>query len=216
MTAAVNSEGQLPLAVRELRHALHGLVDPVTRMQFTGKPLTAPSLYLQLWDAVRGEQSQTGGGGGGKSRPPFWTDAFVLLQDIDTAAEAWQPAYTGVPPTVGRLRTLVDEGKTGNGWRPQDVHGITQITSSLRHWAKRITELLDPESVKYVSAPCPSCEATHVYRKDSAGETVRQPALQLVAGKGCTCLKCHAHWTPDLYLHLVRVLGFDMPEGILE
>jgi hypothetical protein len=54
-----------------------------------------------------------------------------------------------------------------------------------------------------------------VYRRDSAGELVRQPALQIVAEQGCTCQACRHCCTPDLYLHLCRVLGFDLPDGVI-
>ena len=63
--------------------------------------------------------------------------------------------------------------------------------------------------------PCPACNATAVYRRNSAGENVRVPALQIIAEQGCTCLVCHASWTPDRYLLLCRVLGFDLPRGVL-
>ncbi len=37
------------------------------------------------------------------------------------------------------------------------------------------------------------CGASTVYRKDSARERVRVPALHLVADQGCTCQACLAH-----------------------
>jgi hypothetical protein len=42
-----------------------------------------------------------------------------------------------------------------------------------------------------------------VYRKDSAGETVRQPALQITT-LGCRCMACRHSWSPELHLHLPR------------
>ena len=38
--------------------------------------------------------------------------------------------------------------------------------------------------------------ATHVYRRDAAGEMVRMPALQIVADTGCTCQACKHTWLP--------------------
>jgi predicted RNA-binding Zn-ribbon protein involved in translation (DUF1610 family) len=131
--------------------------------------------------------------------------------EIDTALEIWQPQYTGTPPAVGRLR-----GLQARKWRPQDVHGIDQISAACEAWAKDITALLNPVSVKHVAAACPACGTKTIHRRDSGGELVRQPALQIVALQGCTCLHCHTTWAPQYYLHLCRVLGFDMPAGVLE
>ena len=47
-------------------------------------------------------------------------------------------------------------------------------------------------------------------------EHVRVPALQIIAEQGCTCLVCRACWTPDRYLLLCRVLGYSLPDGVLE
>jgi hypothetical protein len=33
---------------------------------------------------------------------------------------------------------------------------------------------------------------------------------------GCTCQHCGAHWTPDRSLFLCRLLGFELPAGVLE
>jgi hypothetical protein len=62
----------------------------------------------------------------------------------------------------------------------------------------------------------PACGATTVYRKDSTGELVRQPALQIVAEHGCTCQACRYTWAPSHYLLLCKVLGFELPAGVLE
>lgn len=69
--------------------------------------------------------------------------------------------------------------------------------------------------MKEISAPCPACGVSHVYRT-KAGERVRQAALQIVAATGCRCLNCDATWTPDRYLLLIKVLGFDKPAGVLD
>lgn len=101
-------------------------------------------------------------------------------------------------------------------WGPEDIARIGKIRDAITSWTKRITALLEPEPVKFVAAACPACGTDIVYRNDSAGERVRQPALKLVTGTGCTCQNCGTHWGPQLYLHLCRVLGFDMPAGVLE
>ena len=52
--------------------------------------------------------------------------------------------------------------------------------------------------------------------RDRSGERVRVPALQVIAEQGCTCVVCRTCWTPDRYLLLCRVLGFDLPAGCME
>jgi hypothetical protein len=49
--------------------------------------------------------------------------------------------------------------------------------------------LLPPWHVKHVSALCLG-NATHVYRPRRGRDTVRMPALQIIAETGCTCQAC--------------------------
>lgn len=205
----VDQDGNLPAALNNLTHAVTALTEPRPQL-VDGRLLKQPSWYMQLWDAVSGEQSNTGGGGGSKSRPPFWTDAFDTLNEIDTAVAVWQPAYTGTPPTVGRLHTL-----QAHKWRPQDVRAITQITAALQAWVITIETLLNPQPKWTLPNPCPACGTTTIHRRDGAGEMVRQPALQ-IGPNGCTCQHCRYTWAPAYFTHLAAVLGFALPAGVLE
>ncbi len=209
MTCPKNvSDGNLPAALTALADAIHALCGPQSRW-INNRLVNIPSRYLQLWGATTGEQSNAGGGGGSKSRPPFWLDAFDLLHEIDETLACWQPAYTGVPPTVGRLNCLQTRG-----WRPQDTRQLNQITSAVLAWTASIDQLLDPPPKWTLPSPCPACNTATVYRKDSSGELVRQPALQL-GPNGCYCTKCRAHWSPEQFVFLARVLG-SLPENVLE
>ncbi|QLF84311.1 hypothetical protein SEA_SOUL22_94 [Mycobacterium phage Soul22] len=203
-----NDEGHLPAARAEFQTAITAFIDPIPTLH-NGNMLHAPSLYMQLFDAVGGEQAQTGNGGGSKSKPPLWTDALVLLQDIDLMVSVWQPGYKGIPPTIARLRFLQEQS-----WRPQDVKHLEKMTSVLKSWCEDIDRLFNPVHVKHVSAPCPNCNATHTYRRDNAGENVRVPALQLITSTGCTCLVCRTIWPPEQFLFLCKLLGFDLPKGV--
>jgi hypothetical protein len=210
-------DGNLPLALRELEDAIHALCSPLPRL-IDNRLVHVPSRYLQLLDATEGEQSNTGGGGGSKSRPPCWLDALDALNEIDTAVSIWQPAFAGVPPTVGRLRCIQQRS-----WRPQDVRRIGQITAVVTEWATAIDALLNPEPVVYLMAPnpstepaaCTACGTKRVYRKDSTGERVRQPALR-VTKDGCRCQHCHASWEPGQLRLLAAALGYPLPAGVLE
>lgn len=205
----VDEDGALQPALQLLGDAIHRLCGP--RSQFMeGKLLWSESRYMQLRDATAGEQVNTGGGGGSKSRPPFWTDAFDLLKEIDESVACWQPAYDGVPPTVGRLRWI-----EARSWRPQDCRQIGQITGAVAEWAAQVDALLDPPRRWTLPNPCPRCGKAVVYRKDPGGESIRQPALQ-IGTEGCSCANCRAVWPPDQFEFLARVLGYERPEGVLD
>lgn len=205
----VDEDGNLPAALRALQDAVAALCEP-KHEYLDSRLVSTPSLYLQLMDAVTGEQVNTGGGGGSKSRVPFWLDAFQLLQEIDDALEIWQPAHTGVPASVGRMHWLLQRR-----WRPQDATRIEQLATNLTDWAKQIDQLLNPPRNWSLAAACPACNTSVVYRKDSTGDKVRQPALQI--GKdGCQCLNCRYIWEPTRFYILAGALGYPLPEGVLE
>lgn len=205
----------LPDAIHHLHDAINELTYPQT-MCIGRTKHHAPSLYMQLWDATAGQQG-TGHGGIARSLPAAWIDAIDQLQEIDLAVAVWQPAYTGVPTTVARLRQI-----SARTWRPQDIKEIERITKSVQRWTRKITELLDPQSVKYlynedhVYTACPACGATSIKRLDNAGDLVNQPALQIITNQGCTCVVCKTCWSPQFYQHLARVIGCDLPEGVLQ
>lgn len=199
---APQPDGNINAALRDLGTAVSTLVDPVTRITSSGKQI-APSPYEQLRAATGGTQSQTGTGGGGKSRPPLWTDAFDLLDEIDTAVGAWNPGHCCQPATVCRLRCI-----TTRRWRPQDTTRVESITGILKAWATSIDVLFDPQHSMHLKSACPQCGEQTTHRPDAAGETVRVPALQIDAIAGCTCLACGAFWPPQQFKALAtRVLA---------
>ena len=168
--------------------------------------LYAPSLYDTLKSDLAGTQGETKSPA--KSLPPIWIDALQLMFDMDSQAHRWMPT----PGTTPQRLTLVSQ----KGWRPQDTDEVTGMARTVEQWCDRITALIDPESVKYIFATaCPSCGQLTVYRRDSAGEVVRQPALRLIPNVGCTCQHCQAHWPPDKYLFLQTLLGFEPTEGVI-
>ena len=200
-----NGDGALQPALQRFLDAITRLIEPLHDYELKA---TAPSRYMQLRDALPGQQNT--GGGVARSLPPLWLDAQQLLDEIDTAVSIWQAQPSCVPPTVGRLRVL--EAK---GWRPQDSKQLEQMADAIEAWAREIDALLHPEPKWHLPNPCPACGTKVVYRKDSAGETVRQPALQIGAD-GCTCQRCRHNWGPQLFQHLAAVLGYPLPSGVLE
>jgi predicted RNA-binding Zn-ribbon protein involved in translation (DUF1610 family) len=149
-----------------------------------------------------------------------WIDALELCHEIDTAVSAWEPRWPEIPGdltqdpppiTILRLRAI-----QARSWRPQDCRNILQIAEAVKSWATSITELLTDKPRWTLPAACPQCGKKTVYRHDSGGELVRQPALQITT-LGCQCQSCRAGWSPDQFVFLAtRLLGYDLPEGVLE
>lgn len=134
----------------------------------------------------------------------MWLDALDLINEIDTAVRAWQPDGDSTP---SRLRSLASRK-----WRPQDSGGVEQIAGNPEAWVLKIESLLSPSPTKTISAPCPSCNAETVYRTDSGGERVRQPALQITVD-GSVCMACRYTWGPERFLLLHRCWGTDSQMG---
>ena len=199
------ADGNITAAATKLTRAVDRLCKP--RMAVYHDQIRyALSLYRQLESDLAGTQGDTRTPA--KSLPPLWIDAAQLRIDMDSQTRSWCPKGHGIPQRLGSL-----SAKT---WRPQDTDLVTEMARMVDMWCETILHLLDPESVKHISAPCPSCGRAFIYRRDSAGESVRQPALKVVTNVGASCQHCDAHWAPDRYMFLCRLLGFDLPEGVLE
>lgn len=200
------ADGNIQAARTRLGRAVQKLCAPRPLIHYH-HTLYAPSLYQCLQSDLAGTQGDTRTPA--KSLPPIWLDASMLLQDIDTQTIKWAPIPGDTPQRLQRMASQT--------FRPQDTDTVNSMAGTVDGWSESVMNLLDPESRKYISgAACPSCGKQTVYRKDSAGETVRQPALKLVVSQGCTCQCCGAFWAPDKFLFLGRLLGHEIPEGVLE
>jgi hypothetical protein len=205
VTVAPSDEKSLPAAIDNLYSAIGALIDPRKEL-ISGTLMAAPSLYESLVNEIPASTGEFSGKFHGASRPPVWVDALDLRIQIDSRIKEWQPKGDSTP---ARLRALASQR-----WRPQDGATIRDYANDLRGWALTIKSYLDPEHIKGVSAACPTCGTRWVYRQH-AGESVRQPALQLIVRQGCTCLACDSFWEPSRYLFLCRLLGFELPPGVL-
>jgi hypothetical protein len=217
MTAPAE-DGNLPDALRHLDDAVSALCDPKPQTLHDGTLTWLDSAYVQLRDAVPGSKRDRTGVSA--SQPPVWVDALQLLQEIDTAVAVWERPFPQLPGdltqepepvTVLRVRAI-----QRRSWRPQDCRNINQITEAVKSWADNIETLLTDKPKWTLPAACPQCNKKTVYRHDSSGELVRQPALQ-IGTMGCQCQNCRAGWSPDQFVFLAtRLLGYDLPEGVLE
>ena len=223
MTAQPAEDGNLPYALQKLSEAISALIDPkpttINREDGATTIHWLDSLYVQLVEAVPGEKQHRSGVAA--SQAPLWVDATDQLQKIDRTITSWhpkQPIFDGDlspqhPPTPASVARLQAIEKIA--WRPQDCGLIEEYTATLLAWCDKIRELLADTPKLTLPNPCPACGVKIVYRRDSGGEQVRRPALQIGA-HGCTCANCGYTWAPDLFVHLSRVLGYEMPEGVLE
>lgn len=200
------ADGNIQAARNRLEIAVKRLCSPQSCIHYD-LTLSAPCLYDQLVGALAGKQGDTRTPA--QSLPPAWVDALQLRAEIDAQTRKW--LVKSNLATTGRLRALMERS-----WRPQDTDLVSGMARTIGGWCESILHLLDPESRKYINAPCPSCGRQTVYKRDAAGEIVRQPALVVITNIGATCQHCDAHWSPDRYLWLCRLLGFELPEGVLE
>jgi hypothetical protein len=215
----VAPDGDVIGAKQRLSDAISKLIDPKpeTRHLEDGhiKIEWLDSRYQQLCDEIPGSR-------GNKARlpassPPLCIDAAELKHEIDTAAAVWEPkplidASQSDPPAIAVIRLRAVDGRA---WRPQDVRHIDGITATITAWCEAIQQLLNPTPKWTLPSPCPACGTKTVYRINSGGESVRQAALT-VGPEGCNCLKCHTLWSPDRFIFLAKVLGYEFTNGICE
>ena len=199
------SDGNIQAARTRLLRAVQLLTGPRSG-EINGQKYSEDSLYDTLLSNLPGTQGDTRTPA--KSLPPLWIDACQLIVEIDLQTRSWCRKPGNTPK---RLQILAF-----HTWRPQDTKHVESMARAVEGWCEHVKSLLNPESRKEITAPCPSCGKRTVYKREAGGEVVRIAALALVIDKGCTCLACDAHWSPEYYLHLSRLLEIDLPEGVLE
>lgn len=199
----------LPAAVRRLREAISRLLDPAGYYR-SNTYIEVPGLYVQLTANLAGLQQSKGRSHFG-SAPTLWVDAVEQKQNIDFMVTIWPTGAPADANTIARLRALA--AKT---WTVEDVKVVRRLAGIVAAWADDITILLEPEHIKHLAADCPACGAATVQKRDSAGEYVRSPALQIITEQGCTCQNCETYWAPNQYIELCKELGIPLPDGVLE
>jgi len=201
------ADGNIVAAKKMLGSAIERLCHPKWE-EFNRILCTQPCLYDQLQQDLAGTQGDNRTPA--KSLPPIWIDAAQLIATIDATTRTWT-ARTGYLTTTERLITL-----TNRPWRPQDTDHVTDIAHTVEGWCDTISHLLNPEAVKHLDAPCPSCSREWIHRRDSGGDIVRKRALKWTPNVGFECQACTAHWPPDQTWFFSRLLGFELPEGVVE
>ncbi len=149
--------------------------------------------------------------GQSKSKPgsmiPVQVDALDLLTTIDRQTAIW---CTDPGTTADRLHWLADRQ-----YRPQDAPDIVECATRIEGWTVEARQIIDPPPRLSLAMPCPECGTRTVYRPDSGGDVVRQPALA-IADEGCRCQHCRTLWPPEAYRLLAKVLQLPDPEGVVD
>jgi hypothetical protein len=185
-------------AVNLLDQSVSQLVGP-RHDYIASRYVTRASRYQELRDSLAGQQGAHGGHA--RSMPTIWIDAEMVLIELDRTVAGWAHGQG----TADRLTRLCEAN-----WRPQDLGLIAAYTKACLSWAAHIDELLDPKRVWTLDDPCPACERAWIYRKDSAGESVRSRALTVTVERA-TCRGCNESW-PSMFL--IRMLRAEAMEGL--
>jgi hypothetical protein len=188
----------LALARQWLDDAVRTLADPVQVRTGDVHGWSDP-LYVRLRVALPGGRRTGRRRPAHTSRLPCRVDVLALLVEIDTTVGSWEHGKT----TVERLHQL-----TARSWRPQDCALINGYGAQLERWAMTAAELLAEIPTVALEVACPRCDASFMYRRDSAGDRVRVRTLR-VSEAGCECLACGAFWPPERFEWLARLLGCD-------
>lgn len=207
---------RLPFVINKFRDAVHALVGTRSGVIDTDtgqRRVVGDSLYQTMRDSVAGLVRDTTGSKGWRSTPPLWLDAEQWIDDVDREVRTWHHDGTGPDhATVNRLHALAELG-----WRPQDAQWLKDATRFLWSWVAKADNLLDGDTKHTWSlvAACPACGTATRRVRDSAGDWVRQAALQ-VDSTGCVCAECETRWSPEHFALLASALGCELPEGVLE
>ncbi|AKJ72163.1 hypothetical protein GMA1_66 [Gordonia phage GMA1] len=201
----------LSQTVDRFTRAVHDLcgrtVGWIERDNAANHPAFGDSRLTLLIDACTAGTG-TGHGGHARSLPPVHVDAVDLMQRIERRVEHWCVILGECPiarrPDRPRVAAQLD-ALADRSWAPGMETALDLMIDSLERWRSEIDRLLDPPRRWDLIAPCPACGVQTVHRTDSAGETVRQPALSIADGE-CVCLHCQTVWGVQHFEHLKRVI----------
>lgn len=187
---------------------VRALVEPVLMRQGTqrrGEWRERPSLLEQLAQAVTPSGGQASGRG--RSSPAnIDPGALDLLEEItSTARDLWRTeAVVRCGQTLVQAPRVLDDMSTAERIRRgsryvsaagREVKDIAWLTNLVGGWVEKINEMLDPDVVMEVLAPCPVCGLRWVWLDDNAGEQKRVAAIVAgPTGARCRNLACQHEW----------------------
>lgn len=189
-----------------LSKVVRALLDPVTfRQSRRGELHERPSLLEQLAQAVTPSGGQASGRG--RSSPAnIDPGAHDLLEEIrSTARDLWRTEATVMcGQTIVQAPRVLDDLPVAERIRRgaryvsaagQTVGDIAWLTNLIGSWVEKVNEMLDPDVVMEVLAPCPACGLRWVYLEDGAGEQKRVAAVVAgPTGARCRNVGCGHEW----------------------
>lgn len=189
----------LPGAVQALDDAIHALTRVQTTRLEDGRVFTAPNLYVQMRQAVAGQQNGADSKTMFRSTPSAWTSGLDWVVEVDRSVKEW------AHPKLGHTLSLLAGLPVGR-FRPQDVPVLQDWARIVLGWVSSAEELLSGGCRMEVKAPCPACGERFVWRRDGLGESVKQAAL-MVTTTSCRCQACGTVWPPSHFEFLAATLG---------
>ena len=190
-------ERELPDMVRQLDEAIYELTKArVARLE--GGVFTAPSIFVQMTQAVHGVRNGVEANTIAESRAPFWVTGHDWCSRIERKVREWLPQQYG--HTLTLLLALPEQK-----WTPEQTSHVGKMTTEVRRWVAEAVKYLDGESELEYRKPCPECEAQHLWRHID-GEDVKIPAITITT-RIVRCKWCGTEWEPEWF---ARLIGIDV------
>lgn len=191
----------------EARETLRRIVDLGRRIgertrQRLAREAAVPSLVDQLIEAI------PGGGDSDHGRPSAGSTRAAVALDVVELVHAMQEA-TRCRTLRGLSEALRAWAQQARHWRTGNPEYLLQAASAAEAWVSTGRTLLNPPKRWSFMAACPQCETSVTHVRDSSGEVVRRPALELDPATGtarCLAPGCGARWDSRRLLLLAQVL----------
>ncbi len=187
----------LPDAIRQLDDVVFELTKPRHTRTDTGI-YTAPSLWVQMQQAVHGTRNGIQANTVGESRLPFWVTGHDWCTRVEKKVREWLPHKQGHTLT---LLVALPEQK----WTPAQTGDVAAMTKEVWAWVRQAKKFLDDESELEFRQPCPECGEQFQWRHQD-GENVKVPAITITI-RQVRCRWCGTEWEPEWF---ARLIGIDV------
>lgn len=187
----------LPDAIRQLDDVVFELTKARHTRTDTGI-YTAPSLWVQMQQAVHGTQTGNRANLIAESRAPLWVTGYDWCARVEKKVREWLPHKQG--HTLTLLLALPEQK-----WTPEQAGHVGKMTNQVRRWVTEAENYLDGNSEMEFRKPCPECEVQHVWRHID-DEDVKVPAITITT-RIVRCKWCGTEWEPEWF---ARLIGIDV------
>lgn len=187
----------LPDHILQLDQAVFDLTRARTTRTDTGV-FTAPSLWVQMTQAVHGIRNGVEANIIAESRAPLWVTGHDWCTRVEKKVREWLPGQHG--HTLTLLLALPEQK-----WTPDQASHVGNMTIEVRRWVREAQKYLDGESELEYRKPCPECDEQFVWRHID-GEDVKIPAITITT-RIVRCKWCGTEWEPEWF---ARLIGIDV------